>query len=486
MNLKTGGEGNPASDISQNSPINKLTFRSEQERQKAFETLPDKPPYGTNVDEWKAKILQQENDIESAQIVSDGEGQTGAGETKPDSQNQSKGSDTGSEWYKPDDWRLTKDDIPKDSSFTYRNAKDAVNAVINKENYIKTLKEQHKAEMDAMAAKLTEKPKASITPDGYKPVAAPTDEEMQKVETDLETVQKEMEQLDDDDPAILGLSKKAVSLTTKMNSLNRKAIQAASAAEAERIKQQKAEEEKSKQIETINQTFKKQRMDMDSLRKQTAEFSNSKDFDTMEREYTDFALKVAEAHWNMPVSEFNKKENYSKIEVAMNEYLNKTPALLNTLNKKGLIGQEPKDLRRYLTITEIDQYRLGRKLNPATGFWEQVHNELPDLDTAYYVWKRDNGLLAKQRIEDMDRGAQEMLKAFQRPGVVEIPSGTGSQASTLPLSTEQAEHDLALLDKQARAAGYAEAERWIARLQPDDPRVIAYEKAIAALEPQPV
>ena len=485
-----------------------LVFASEEARLKALTDLPDQLPDTIPANTDEAATWYKEQDTLQEKIESATIGEVPAED--PVITDQPKTEKPGDEktGYNAEDWTFTfrgekhtipESDIPKDGEFTFPNAKKAFQGVVETQKYIKAKEAEYAQMKQDYNQKLleTENEKKVLQSKVDKPTAKEppkppvTDEEIQGVRTELDSLDKKLDEFDDDldDPEALKLTRKSQKLSRKLQKMsddrhafdmgerNRewKEYQETQRLEKEErdntTKAESAKAEKDSKIKTAREK-------LESFRTDIPELKGTMTYNEMENQYIQFGRDIAATYYDKNESAVTASET----EITMNKYLNKVPSLMEKLGEQGKLGREPNDLRRYLILSEIDMLRKGLKLNLATGKWEESETRHPDLQSSYDYWKRINGVRAKERIADMEKGAAEMLKAVQSPKTTEIEAGVGTQKESLEaMSVDSAVKNLEMMDKQAKTAGFSSSEEWvenISRSNAQDPRVLLWDKCV--------
>ena len=250
--------------------------------------------------------------------------------------------------------------------------------------------------------------------------------------------------------------------------------------QAKAEKKAKADEEKAERNTKLTTTLR----NLNDFQKTDAgkKLNMGVDFQAAESDYLAFGRDVAALDWGVP----KESLDWPKIDQSMKKYLAKNPRLMDTLVEKGIAGREPKSMRKYLILSEVNFYREGKTMAD-NGTWVQNDWSHPDMDSAYYHWKREKGINAQDMIDAAEKGADEMLKAISQPGTVELQHGDGGKEGSeiKVISKEEALKNFELLDKQAKEAGHGDSDEWIemlSRNNPEDPRVKMYEKSLTVLE----
>lgn len=531
-----------------NSSQQPLVFASEEERAKALADLPDRVPDNISVQghdaiqAWEEEQESLQSRIEEAKIgqtgtqeqetseKSDGlpdsesqeggesiSGDNGRGQNQPepdtsgrDKQGGQGASDTG---YDPKDWTVTlpngekvvldQRDIPKDRKFTFKNIKEALNGYVNAQKHLDYKNSQHARELEQMRKSQEElqgqieklnKRGTQTAASPQLPEGIPSDEQLQQAQKQVDELDQKLDSEEDEFESvkIMRQMRKAEraykELQTRRDQYERKQQEEKSAEQARKEEEVRARE----------QIIMESKKHMSDFLQNSDELKTSRSYDQIEQESIDFGKRLAAVHFNVPENQVT----WEMWEQANQEYLQKTPALMNKLRETGFgpgsTFLEPSDYRRYLLVSELDNLRQGKQLNPQTGRWEPVmingrQVTHPDMESAYDYYKRIHGIRTQERIRDIEQGAQEVLKVMGQlnSGAIEIGSeqvGPQREHVDSVMSPDNALKTLELLEKEARAAGFADMDAWIellSRQNVQDSRVSKWEECVKALESAP-
>lgn len=492
-------------------------FKSEAERLAALNALPDEAPAGTaDIDAWQAEQDRITDEIANAAIdpsyspESPASQSTDAAGGKNDRGQNAGGSQGG---YKAEDWTfqaggqtitIPENELPQDPHFTFRNAKDALLGVVHTQRYLETKQREHAREREDLNSRLRELEKANqemkerlekaAQPQnqggGSAADAGPSDADISKLQSEYDTLDQQIEELQETDPdQAVKLIRRSQRLRDKITDLRLEKelakrdaeLRSYKEADEAKTKQQKDAEAKAAKDKELAEAQAKEFSEIDLFSKNVPDLKLSKPYAEVEREFYKWGAEVAAIDAAKPVTAVTWKD----VEIAMDKYLKKSPRLMDALDAAGLTKLEPKEMRKYLLLSEIHLYRKGRTLDPVTGLWKQHDFRHPDLDSAYYHWKRDRGYRTKELLDAERRGAAEVLNAMSVHGAAEIPSDMGQRRDNAKAMTAKEALDLAgQFEDMARKAGMS-LEDYIGekeRQNPDDPIVKKYDELVAVLE----
>ena len=481
-----------------------LRFKSAAEQMEAISKLPDRPPldFKGDVEAWQREQETQLQAIESATIGGANEPPAPASEGPGETPAKPKGRE-----YNESDWTIQagsekivipKDAIPDDPEFTFKNAAKAFKGVVDTQRYFKTVKSDM-SELTSKAQKLENEntelrkrlegleantPRAPQQPG---PAAASGDDpakfdaEIAQVNGELERIEQDLTKYNEFDEEGIKLSRKHSVTLRKLNDLTQKQNKAmwTKIATADDTRRKESEEQEKARLarEASKAESKKAVEDIEEFRKRHKEFGGDGSFMELDTQYKDFAREVAAAAFTKSQAEVTPAE----MEIAMKRYLDGAPMLMEALDKKGIRSREPKGLRKYLIVSELDMLKNGIVLDQETGKWVQTPYKFRSLDSALDEWKRINGEKAKEQIEWLEKGERNVLDNIEPKGATEIPSGAGAQRGSSKPGLTKAEATEILVKIEKNGISDRDIEV-MSRENPDNPIVKQYEEALTVLE----
>jgi hypothetical protein len=505
----------------------KLVFKTEDERQKALDAIPIEPPAGTSdMDSWRRQQDDLQDRIEAAAIDPNYSAAAQPAQAAPASQapsSQPSGRqepDSGGDWYKPSDWTfqqngqtvtIGRDEIPDElRDKGIKNAKDLILGYVSNSRYSDTKNREHQAsiadlqkQMQEMNSKIKGYEKQiedfgnrPAQPNATAAVPLPSETEMTTIEKELDEINANIDKVQEEDPdEAIRMTRKAMRLSGQLQAMRDRIYQdrfrvmeeerTAHKQQAEKDRAMREREEALRREQ--EQAAEKKRNMANEIEKFTATADSklqlSKSFAEVEKEYSDWAIDIAASHFNIQPKDVKAEH----AEIAVSNFLNRTPSLITKLTDQGKLNRAPKDLRKYLIATELYFMRHGQELDPVTGTWKQHDWRLPDMETAYERWKRKKGLKYMEEVEAANKAEEELLRVMNPPNVAEmVPASQGPQGARdmSKMSMPQAESVMKDLEKRASLSGYGDLEEWIETLRrknPGDENVTMYDKADESL-----
>jgi len=479
----------------------------------AIEVLDQAPPSGTDLDTWRRDMDAKQDAIEGALIDPNYvPGQAPAPNAAPGA---GPAPEPGSDWYKPEDWTIQqngqtvtigKDEIPTEfRDKNVSNAKELVQELLTNHRYDKEKKSEYsknlsdmQEQVSSMTKKMSEyekqlaEAKKNPSPQANQAAAAvlPNENDIKAAQSELATIHESLDKLDPDDPESAPLMRKALRMQSKLQEmkdvvhetrfkqLDEERSRIKEESEKARLEREKTEME-ARDRQAREDAENKMSSAIDTFTTAQKDLKLSKPFKTVEKEYSDWATDIAATYWGIPQNEVTG----SKAEVAVQHFLNRTPAFITKLQDTGKLNRVPADLRKYLITTELYMMMQGQELDQTTGKWTKTEYRLPDMETAMDRWKRKNGLKYQDMVSAANKAESELLKVMNPPNVAEeIPSNIGTQAQRdmSKMSLPEAQNTMDALQKQAQQAGTNDLEEWIesiSRRNPGDERVQKYNKA---------
>ena len=443
-----------------------LIFKSEKERADAMNAVPevDDAPPNTNLDEFRMKIDQDLTDIQNATINPEGapavEPNADAVATLPVEEPVT-------------DPIVEPTMTPEESELVLlRNRNEALERERNDRESL------HNAKMQEFEDKLKEIESKNT------PINLKTDNPKTSTDHQILAIQEEIDKLEEvmNDPEADVYDESYIKNLRKQGSLNSKLNRIIRQTQTEQAELHKAELTRV----TNEQNLKKKNLQKEETHNKVlgkiAKFREGKpefaglDYGEMDQQYTEFSKKIAEVWHGKPASDLSNAQT----ELAMDQYLKGTPALMEAAKNRGL--KEPVDMHKFITLSEINATRMGYSLNKISGKWEQMKDEygnnvnFPNHDAAYnYIKSSTRG---QDLLKAQNSAAKGILKAVNtRANPVELnDSHLGDNVQDM--TKEEAHNILAKFDEQD-----IELKR---RRDFNDPMVIEYNKALVTLGHTPL
>ena len=455
-----------------------VTFRSEQERLDALDAIPEAPPADVeDKDAWLREMEQKEDDVMRANIdpAFEGENSLAIGEE--------------SEKEKPEE--KPEEDLP------YREPViEPVKEKTEPSSEVLAKIDEMNIKMDAMRAE-NEKLLSSKTEQESIDAGASAEKEMKDAQSVYDDLMDEIEAIEEEDPDQANvLTRKALRASQRLqvmrDNLHNEKLgkfdelrKSQEEAETKRV----ADAEKQKDIDSQNvENEKNQRVmanSIDDFGNKVSELKMTKDFKEVENDYVGWITEATAANFGTSVG----KVTSAQCEQTVANFLDRTPFLMETLEKKGIVAKAPKDMRKYLINTELYLLTKGQEIDSKTGQIVQRDWKAPDMESAYDIWKRKRGLKYKDEVDAANKAESELMKVMNPAGIAETPApNAGAQTDRSGgLSQTEAENMLKDLERQARQSGHHDVDEWIGSIEghnPHDDRIKAYNEVVKALYEQ--
>lgn len=449
-----------------------LVFKSEKERSDAYDKVPevDDAPVGTNIEEYRVQIDQQLQDIDNAKIIAEGAPIEKKIEQKPVT--------------KP----IQNDPVNSSSSGISKEEAE-IELLRNRNRDLEQLRsdadEAHNERILKFEEKL-EKLEASITQPNNtiqkeKPKTG-VDHETIAVQNEIEELEKLMNDEDADvyDESYIKNLKKIGTLNQKLNRLlhtKHSDEMRIHTAELNDLKnKQNLEKENTEKADNKNIILSRIAKFREDMIKAGDKSFEGKPYEQMDEDYTDFSKKVASVWYGKSEAKITNAER----ELAIDKYMNNTPALVEALKTRGI--EEPDGMRTFITLSEINATKMGYRLNKATGKWVQMKDDdgdpvkFPSHEAAYnYIKGNDRG---RELLEAQRKAALNVTKAINtRANPIELNDPHKGE-NTNEMTREAAHNLLNTWDEEQ-----VELKR---RRNSNDPMVIEYNKALVTLGHSPL
>lgn len=448
-----------------------MKFKTEEERQKALEAIPQDPPPNVNLEKWREETIAKLEEVNNAEI---------------------------DETAEPVQAELEKEGKESEKKETPEDIEDAAQARVREmTNLMAEQRKKHEAEKQEMLQKvkeMEEKAKKPPEPDRPDPKIEQKDQEIATVRRQIDELEKNMNIIGDvhDEDYLKGLNQKA-SLSVKLAQITMERANLDIQRHNEEFKKMKEDQEKArledkkkKDQEDRQRKIEEQRQiqikEINKLRgheKYKGDFLSKSTYDKMEAETNAFGRQCAAAYTGKAEDEVNDEE----IELSMQRYLNKSPQLLERIQEMKI--KEPKEMREFLIMTDVFGLKEGIQLNKKTGKWEKIVDDygsevrFPTVEAAYEYYKEKHGITGKDLLDAEKKTAAGIVAAInKRANVKELSSAAQSTRNTgMDLGTAQ---DI--------------VNKWDANDMVDlarhgkltDPRLKTYNQALEALGQAPI
>jgi hypothetical protein len=181
--------------------------------------------------------------------------------------------------------------------------------------------------------------------------------------------------------------------------------------------------EQQRRVTALQETYK----EVDGLAETGDEFKLSKPSKEVEQAYVGWRDDVSLAYYSRPAK--NTEEKFA----ALDQLKLKNPDLISKLRVMGVSEEPTDDIKKFINICEMIDYREGYRTDPHTGKVErlfktdiatgkQVPLVLPSLKAAIQQKRIEDGYYDKQVDGAFQKGAQSVAEAAQRrdKGAVEL------------------------------------------------------------------
>jgi len=458
-----------------------ITFKTEEERAEALSKISSDPadaPVGVKIEDFMQQNEDKLDEIMDAEIKPDEE---------PDP-NKGDGSDSDSipslepdknPAATPNPAQATK---PKPDDGDGRTPDDTDVARLQRRN--EALQEQrdqlmadHSNDISKLQQQIDDLRKSKPSPSDGK-----TDDDSLPIDTEISVVQNEIKALEDfmNNGEVDVFDEESVKKMRKLNMLSIKLTGLVSKRSQQIIKLQQDEIndiKKTQKVERDNEQRKNNRKTMfktiEQFRESVPELQG-RAYADMDAEYTDFGREIASLWFDIPIS----KVTPENVEVAVNKYVKKVPELMERVYAKGL--QAPKDLEKYVIISDVHALRMGFVLDKRTGEWKQMTDSrgknvvFPSLKAAWNHYKEENTLPKANKVDKENKSAKGIIDAItKRANAVEL-DGSHKETDIVEMSKDNAQNIVAKYSEEYISL--------IARKNFDNPIVTEYNKALKALD----
>ena len=281
----------------------------------------------------------------------------------------------------------------------------------------------------------------------------------------IETLQAELDKQIEDDPdaaftldfqkksrELSRMQTKNINLLTGLYAQASNEIREAKSATSEFLASSQRAREAEERSSVVEGVFK----EMDEL--DVPDLKTSKPIKVLDAEYIKWRDDVSLAYYGEPVDDVNKKK------YAMTQLELRNPDTIQKCKLLGVPTEPTPDIDRYIKKCELDDYRNGWRINPATGKYfdapitvfdratgKQVPFILPSLKAAVEQKRLDEGYYQKQADGAFQKGAQSIANAAGRrdQGAVTLNSGSDSGQIDTEVTQEAALRLLDNLDETA-------------------------------------
>lgn len=209
------------------------------------------------------------------------------------------------------------------------------------------------------------------------------------------------------------------------------------------------------------QALKNEFKQMDSFAAKYPEFKMSKSSPEVERDYAQWASDVTALFYGTQIN-IETKEGRSAMEKALKMLERGAPDIVEKCKIANVPIEPGEDVKKYLEICALLDYRDGKRFNPITGQMEEVFRyhqpsgkEIPDtfptLEDAYENRKVKDGHYEKRIREAYAKGGADLTNALAKrdSGTVEMDGSAPSSRSDagLVMKADEAERIMDSIDE---------------------------------------
>ena len=201
----------------------------------------------------------------------------------------------------------------------------------------------------------------------------------------------------------------------------------------------KYQEESKKQLEAKDALKKElNAIDVFANSKEYSEFKMSKPTVDVENDYLTWGKNVASVYYGQNIDVTDEKGK-AAMHYALNMLQKKSPTLIENCKLAGINTEPSENIKKYLDICDLLDYRDGYRLNPATGKNEVVYryhpptksyipDSFPTIEAAYEHRKVIDGVYAQKIADQYRKGGSDALSAIQKRdnSIVELDNATGA------------------------------------------------------------
>ena len=422
-------------------------FKTEEERQKAINEIPEEPPENIKGNfekeqEWNKKTQEDLQVLMSAKI--DPEVVT------PEVKKEAEG-------VKPD---LSKP--PSEVEDLKRQLDVLRNERLQLQDETRRMSSDYDSKMEQLMKEMNELKEQLKNPP--KPKEAEKDFEMEVLEAELKTATDEIKDIDKDEDrdAWDKVINKKIDIGNKINlliakrhkeelSASRTAIQKMkedARKEAEENAKKREEEKKENEYKQIREQTLKEVHQFKSNHKD--EFKSEANYEQMFDENDRFYEQVAADYWGKPAYKVTRADK----ELAVKRYKENREVLKPALTAKGI--KEPASFDEYDILSTLYRLRRGYyDLDESTGQFKPYLDPsgyqviFPDMDAAYDHLKKKTGRYNKDLMEAQRAGAKAAVAAMsQRVNPMELDEGQQKQYLETETKPEEALEMLQKKDSQ--------------------------------------
>lgn len=481
--------------------MDEVVFKTEEEKSKAIEELPEMPPPeisakgGDAVDQWIEENVKKAETLAASKVDP---------EYKPEEPPEEPGAPE-KKIEEPKDTPVV-DDALKNNLYHLERERDVI---YQESQTAKAKAEESDSKLNEALEEIKKLKEQRAT---EKPTETQEDSDVKLIEGQISVLNKKLE---DTDPAELPkdyalIQNEKIDMLMKLQDKKGVFQQKKYAGEIQKIKEEynkgqeklaaDAKAQKEKDDATKADEQERVRMlgevsDFQGKHKELEILDENKKpigYEQMYANHINFSKELAADYWHKPAPATTPKER----EVAVAKYLQNPILMGEGLKKRGIT--EPGDFRHYLTLSELVYLQRGWRLNPSSGEYEEYKDGrgnkvvFPTLEDTYDHLQKLKGKKGEELMKAQLEGARGAIAAMeQRVDPKELSrEQQGREAPETEMDEEAALKRLNLKDERGLPV-FDDAE--IARLimetkegQPLPALVQEFNKIMKALKREPI
>jgi hypothetical protein len=196
---------------------------------------------------------------------------------------------------------------------------------------------------------------------------------------------------------------------------------------------QREQDEQGRRQRAAQEALKGELSDMDSFAGVNPEFRMQRPAAEVDAEYANWAQQVSRLYYGRDPS------GASETSEALRQLRMGSPSIVSACQLAGIPVEPTGDMRAYLQICELLDYRDGRRRNPATGAVEEVYaydhrtgqkvvdrfpSGIEGLKAAYAYRKENDGVYAELIARARREGGAAAMAASQRRDLAAVEAGS--------------------------------------------------------------
>lgn len=458
----------------------KITFKTEEDRIKAIEELPTEPKQGQSYEDYEEEIVQKTEEFMTAEIdpatpdtpLAEPPDKTPA-DPPPEPPPEPPPADPLDEVKSTYEMRIRQ--MQEDSERRFQELQEKTQRQIEEKNAewekkFKDLKPEQPKEsplkdINAKIMKAREK-FTNVIGQLREAEKDPLDENWSKLTDEKDELNKELWELMDE----------RSNIQSKMQEQGIDGIRQTLKEEQETAEKNRKEREKQNAAIAAKKAAEdKVDQEVEKFRGGFEELKGDSNYSDMRKEFINYSNEIAVQYFGKLPEQITPEER----EIAFAQYRAGLPALKQKVDTLGI--KPPKDLGKFLILSEVDAVYRGAELDPVTGKWVAMKNlygqnvGFPTLQAAYEHWKTKNGKKTQELLNLEKKVLDDYTAASQRrTNVVELNSS--HQGETTSGMTPEVAFEL--VQKEDETEVMELMRQAIRKGQPEPKRVTLYRKGL--------